>query len=177
MRRALTAEYVRARLGYDPETGTATWLPLPGDEHAVTRWNAKWAGKPVGSFDADGYRRVKLLGDSFLLHRVIWLHVTGCWPKNEIDHHDLNKANNRWVNLRAATPAQNRTNRVAQRNNRLGVKGVTQTRSGKYAAHISLRAGEKKKLLHLGTFGSLDEAKSAYAEHAVRTHGEFARVN
>lgn len=172
MRRNLTAEYVRARLTYDPETGIATWLPVPENGHPARRWNAKLSGKQVGSPDADGYRRIKLLGSSFLLHRVIWLHVTGDWPEHEIDHRDLNKANNRWDNLRVATQSQNRSNRPAQRNNRLGVKGITQTRNGKYAALIKDGPGMR----HLGTFKTVGDASAAYQVAALKIHGEFARV-
>lgn len=56
------------------------------------------------------YRRVCRGGNRVLEHRLAWRLMTGKWPTNEIDHRNGDKTDNRWVNLREATAAQNHQN-------------------------------------------------------------------
>jgi len=115
---------------------------------------------------------VSIDGREYRAHRLSWLYVCGEWPPRDIDHWDMDRSNNRWTNLRLATPGQNNANVPVRATNQLGVKGVRQMSSGNFQARIIV-AG---KLHHIGTFTSIAEASAAYAAAAVEAWGEYARV-
>lgn len=130
-------------------------------------------GIPVGQpMTPNGYLRFKFKGRSYLVHRVIWLLVTGEWPKNQIDHRNRLKGDNRWKNLRNATKSQNQTNCGPYQNNKCGVKGVQRRESGRYRAMVQFN----KKLIRLGTYDTVQEAHAAYCVAAKYYFGEFART-
>jgi hypothetical protein len=99
--------------------------------------------------------------------------MTDEWTKNLIDHINTDKSDDRFSNLREATVSQNGANRLAQRNNRIGIKGVRLSKTGK-RFEVSIKMQSKAKFI--GSFGSLDEAKAAYEASARNLFGEFARV-
>lgn len=66
----------------------------------------------VKTVDKDGYLLVKLDGYCYRAHRVIFLMMTGRWPKPTCDHISRNTLDNRWSNLREATHAEQTANRV-----------------------------------------------------------------
>ncbi|MCI0598747.1 MAG: HNH endonuclease [Beijerinckiaceae bacterium] len=124
-RNDITAERLRKLLTYDPETGIFTWLPREGDGREVRRWNARYSGKIAGCINkTDGYRYIKIDGQMYLAHRVAVLYVKGEWPRADIDHINLDRADTRFCNLRQATRAQNMANIRKQRNNTGGYKGA-----------------------------------------------------
>ena len=128
-------------------------------------------GTIAGTMRPDGKITVGIDGRMVLIHRVIFLWHHGHMP-TYIDHKDLNKLNNRIGNLRPATKAENGRNRSKQRNNTSGHKGVTWDKSrSKWTAAIVVN----QKRIYLGRFEDLNIAAKAYAEAAVRYHGEFAR--
>jgi hypothetical protein len=162
-------EFIRSIMDYDRDTGHLTWKRR---DSLHPSWNTKYAGKRVGCRRGDGYIVLGLGGAVYFGHRVAWAIVTGEWPKNEIDHRDLNPSNNAWDNLRAATSADNKRNR-GHVPNRSGVKGV-----GYYAATKRWRARIKvgDKEVWSGYFTSVDEAAAARAAALPLYHGEFARA-
>ncbi len=89
----------------------------------------------------------------------------------DVDHENLNRADNRGDNLREATRSQNNANTTVRKHNKLGVKGVS-VKCGKYVAHIKIN-GKKN---HLGTHDTIEAAAAAYSKAANDNHGEFARV-
>lgn len=156
-----TAEQVSGALEYIPETGFFYWK---------ISYKKIVAGKRAGNQHCMGYRRIGLFGFQFYEQRLAWVIMTGAWPKDEIDHKDLCKSNNKWKNLREATHLQNTYNRRS-RKNRFGIKGIGHS-GRKFTAKISV-AGE---FIHLGSFASKEEARVAYEEAALRHHGEFRRT-
>jgi hypothetical protein len=99
--------------------------------------------------------------------------MTGVWPKDQIDHRDLDRTNNRFDNLREATQAQNLHNTRAYCTNTSGRKGVSwHRRDRRWRVKIDVE-GEYR---WLGYFDDLEDAASAYAAAARELHGEFARV-
>jgi hypothetical protein len=105
--------------------------------------------------------------------RQIRMHrsILGASAGSEVDHRDGDGLNNRRSNLRPATSAQNQHNRRKQCNNTSGFKGVDR-RGDLWRARIS--AGNKR--LELGLFATPELAHAAYADAAVKLHGEFARA-
>ena len=85
-----------------------------------------------GTLGNRGYWQVRLLGERFVQHRIIWELHFGPIPEGMvIDHIDRDKSNNRIENLRCTSQSYNMTNQP-QRNSS-GLKGVYQNQSsGKY---------------------------------------------
>jgi hypothetical protein len=152
-------------VSYDPETGIFTRL--------VRTSNKVKVGDVVGARNSHGYLFVNVCGKRYAAHRLAWYYVHGQWPDADIDHINGNKADNRIVNLRAATRSQNCANTPVRRNSKSGLKGVRwQEHAGKWKAQIKDRDGSR----HLGYFDSKEAAHAAYVEAAGRLFGEFARA-
>lgn len=108
-------------------------------------------------------------GKRVRMHRQIMGLEAG--DPREVDHDNQIRTDNRRLNLRVCTEAQNQRNKPLQKNSTTGVKGVSfQKAKGKYQAKITING----KRIHIGVFSSLEEAGRAYAEAANRLHGEFA---
>ena len=170
----LTQSYLKSILSYDPETGVFTWKERQ-DVECPAQWNSHYVGKEAGCKQKIAhafYRRIRIKGKKYGAHRLAWLYMTGEWPPRQIDHIDGNALNNRFENLRLATPAQNLVNRGAHKNNKLGIKGVSKFRN-KYKAQIQAR-GQK---IHLGCFKTPEEASAAYTKAAEKYFGVFAKVD
>jgi hypothetical protein len=110
----ITAERVRGLFAYSERTGLLTRL-------VAARVRAR-VGDIVGTPNGDGYLAVRIGGRKYLVHRIIWLWMTGEWPAPECDHEDTFKANNRWDNLRLATGSQNNANKDVRADNKSGSK-------------------------------------------------------
>ncbi len=112
-------------------------------------------------------------GKMYKAHRLAWFYMTGEWPPDQIDHIDGDRDNNRLVNLRKATNAQNGANARLSKNNSSGFKGVSfDTSVGRWRASIR----RNRQLHYLGFFNTPEEAHAAYASAAVQLFGEFARM-
>lgn len=170
----LTADYLRARLDYDPETGVFRWKAISEIGNANVLWNARWAGRVAGHLNSTGYCTINLGRRHYQASRLAWLYVHGRWPEGEIDHVDHNPSNNRMSNLRDASHEQNLRNlkRVNARN-KSGVRGVSWCRATqRWRASICLDGKPK----NLGRFDTVAEAAEAYAIAAYDAYGEFANV-
>ena len=153
----LTHQYLLDNLKYDAEAGILTWR-LAGKGRRM--------GKPLGSDKGNGYLTVRILGLQYMLHRVIWFYCKGEWPKNDIDHEDQNKHNNRIGNLRDFTKTLNNQNlKTAKSSSKLGILGVRQVK-GKFHANI----GVNSKSVYLGSFDTIEEATEAYQAGKVKYH-------
>ena len=125
-------------------------------------------GKVVGIKDKEGYIRISVSGIQYKVHRIIWLMAYGVWPKNEIDHINGIRDDNRLSNLRGATRLQNARNRKSS----YAMKGITFYRDKqKFAGRIRY----ENKVIHLGYFDCPAAAHFAYIVAATKYHGEFAR--
>ncbi len=172
-RKWLDAETVRSLLIYDPNTGVFTWRKRANVTVTARSWNSRNAGNHAGSVSTLGYVRIRLFGKAWLAHRLAWLYMTGEWPPGEVDHVDRDKANNRWKNLRAASPSQNQYNKVL-RPSKSGFRGVCFHRqSGRWQARIKV-AGKK---ISLGYHPTAEAAAAAYDLAARKHHGNFGVTN
>jgi len=154
----LTQERLKELLHYDPDTGVFTWL--------VSKGRGK-AGSEAGTLNKIGYRILGFDGKMHRAHRMAFLYMEGEIPKEEIDHINRDKGDNRWSNLRHVSRSVNMRNRPLVSNNRSGVIGVCWSKStGKWQVLISIESGKQK---HLGVFEDFDEAvavrKAAEVEH------------
>jgi len=183
-RELITAEHAREMLDYDPETGSLMWKPRTPDmfeatprrsaEHACANWNSAWAGKEAGAKNKFGHIIVTILYQQIMSHRLIWLIMTGEWPKDEVDHENRVPFDNKWLNLREATHSQNGMNKGALSNNRCGLKGASlDKRVGKWRARI--KVGDK--IIWIGNFATAQEAHEAYKAASEIYHGEYGRAS
>lgn len=130
------------------------------------------AGDVAGVLDSRGYRQIGVGGRVYLAHRLIWAYVTGVWPTTLIDHINGNRDDNRWDNLREATPSENKANSKLMRTNTSGLKGAFFRKDiGRWVATI----GKHRTRRHIGFYDSAEEAHAAYAAEARRLNGEFWR--
>jgi hypothetical protein len=147
----ITAEQLRLRYFYSPETGEFKAKPI------------KYARlfQPVfGQLSPAGYLVCGIGGRQYRLHRLAWLYVYGEFPKLELDHINGVRTDNRICNLRECTRSENLQN---QR----GVSGAWQLKkSGKWVAAIGLN----KKTKRLGSFHTFDEAHQAYLKAKQELH-------
>lgn len=157
-------------MAYDPESGEFRWRgTLSGRGR-----NAKVAaGVLAGCLDTRGYRIIGLDGKLYRAARLAWLYMTGEWPAARVDHEDLSHANDRWNNLRLATPSQNAANAGVWKSNTSGFKGVSlERRTGRWVAQISC----DRRHIYLGSFDAPEEAHAAYVAAAKKHFGEFSRA-
>lgn len=112
-------------------------------------------------------------GQPFLfMHRVILNVPNGVGT----DHINGNGLDNRRLNLRNCSVAQNQWNQRLHQNNTSGYKGVD------YVPEFSVKQWRaqiqfKGKRLHLGLYGTAEEAARSYDEAAWKYHGDFASTN
>jgi hypothetical protein len=174
----LTAARLRELLAYDFMSGVLTWRARPvrpGTERTANSWNAKYAGCVAGCVHGSGYLQIKIDYRSYRAHRLAWVFQTGTWPKDQIDHINLDKADNRFCNLREATPPQQGANRCTQSNNKSGWKGVAWDKR-KRKWQVAIRNGGKHPV-HLGYFDKPQHAAAVYHAAALWFKGPFTRVD
>jgi hypothetical protein len=109
--------------------------------------------------------------NSTTMHR--WLMFGTESAQMVVDHRDRNKLNNRRTNLRLCTQSENSKNSKIPKNNTSGAKGVSLDVNGRWRARI----WKDMKEIRIGTFGTVEEAKTAYDNAAHKLHGEFASPN
>jgi hypothetical protein len=162
-RTLLTQEDLMDRLEYDQETGDFTY--------AKSYFKCK-KGNKAGHPNRDGYLVIMIARRYYKCHRLAWLYVHGEWPSKDLDHINGIRSDNRITNLREATRNQNGHNRKLQKNNICGVKGVNYRESrNRWVTRVRFN----NKVYHIGTFKTLEEAKSKREEKAKELHGEFYR--
>lgn len=110
-------------------------------------------------------------GKTTYLHNIICqLHGL---PKSP-DHANRNGLDNQKANLRPASISQNGANQGLKSNNTSGYKGASRDRrSGRWAARIKVNY----RNIHLGCYGTAEEAARAYDRAAVEYFGEYAWLN
>lgn len=165
---ALSLDFVRSILSYDPQTGIFRWKQRTDRDAA---WNARYAGTVAGVVDGNYIYITIGFPVRFAAHRLAWFYVYGVWPKHEVDHRNLVKTDNRLGNLREATRGQNAHNMKLFKNNTTGAKGVGfDRRRGKYRAQIKLNG----KAVWFRRFDTIEEAIEARRNELHRLHGEYA---
>ncbi|QIN99857.1 hypothetical protein misterkot_77 [Salmonella phage misterkot] len=104
-------------------------------------FNTRFAGKPVGAVNGNGYLcfRLNVEGYRWELrnHVVIFCLYYGYYPTKTVDHKDTNKLNNHPLNLRESTDAGNAQNRGAGKNNTHGHKNLEPLSSGNWRVRIT----------------------------------------
>ena len=113
----LTQDRLKELLEYNPETGLFI-------RKKTVAQNAK-IGNIAGCLKKHiGYISIAIDRKEYYSHRLAFLYMTGNFPENQVDHINRIKNDNRWINLREVTSAQNKQNMSLRKSNKSGAKGV-----------------------------------------------------
>jgi hypothetical protein len=131
----------------------------------------------VANFGGKRYLRVFVDGKPRSLHRMIYIWHYGI-PKNNIDHIDGDRANNKIENLREATQQQNCLNRKHHSNSKSPYKNVyraaaSENSNWKRNWVVSVNVAGKRK--YIGSFEDLELADLVATEARDKFQGQFAR--
>ena len=106
----LESAYIKRHLSYDPETGLITRDDRPP--------------KFKGSYDKDGYLKIRVQKVQYFAHRLAWFLYYGEWPESEMDHINRCRTDNRIENLRVVDRLTNVRNSDVKPNEKTGVRGI-----------------------------------------------------
>jgi hypothetical protein len=154
----ITQEELKSKYHYDSETGIFTKIKT---------------GKVMGSFDiTTGYIKIMFNRQRFAFHRLAWFYVHGVWPKEQIDHINGIRHDNRLCNLREANYHQNALNRKKLDFTKSKSKNVNyHNQSGKWRVRCTIDGIRKS----FGLFQNLELAELVANEIMEKHYGEFAR--
>ncbi len=143
----ITQAELKENLYYNPKTGDFTRL--------ASHSNRTKVGDIAGTLDCYGYSVVMVKGSIYKAHRLAWFIIYGAWPKDQIDHINHNKSDNRIVNLREADSRENHRNCPMQKNNISGCCGVSWVKRDKvWRAQIKIDG----TIISLGSYTDKFEA-------------------
>lgn len=162
----ISQDKLKEFLDYDPDTGELTWKKKPSKKVAK---NSR-----AGSLSKDGYRHVIFSGKKYPEHRLIWFYVHGEFPKEQIDHINHKRDDNRLCNLREVTHSENARNRTKNKSSKVQEVGIWFCKKRqRYIAEITLN----QKKVYQRSFENIDDAIQARKEKAKElgfhdNHGE-----
>ncbi len=185
--------FLRECFDYSPESGDLIWKSRPIDHffkpRDQSRWNKLYPGKVAGNkvfkkgikgrkdrrsciqvtfWDRETRRLI-----AYTAHRIIFALMEVEIPEDVlVDHRDFDPWNNKWKNLRLATHTQSSQYRQRRRGKQSDLPtGIHWCkRAKKYYVYIRVN----KKLLPLGYYHDLEEAKKIRREAEIKYFGEFA---
>ena len=155
----LTQARLKELLHYDAETGIFTRKKTHG---------AAKEGRSAGWLDAYGYLCIQIDKRAYKSHRLAWLYMTGEWPKNQIDHRNQVKIDNKFKNLRQATHCENMRNMAFAKKNLTGFRGVSRV-GNRFQAKITVNGIPQ----YIGLYLTPEDASFAREVVAKSIHGEF----
>jgi hypothetical protein len=148
---------------YDKETGVFT--------NKIIRPPC-FVGKVLGTKDTKGYLKIGIKNKVYSAHKLAWLYVYGELPKNQIDHINGVKDDNRISNLRDIPSQWNTQNQhKAPKNSKTGFLGVSwSTQKNKFRSCITVDGLQK----HIGFFDKAQDAAVAYQLAKQKFHPGYA---
>lgn len=160
----MNIDALKSLLRYDPDTG-------------LIYWTAKGKGmikkKAAGTLLYSGYLGICIGPKRWQAHRIAWALHHGVWPKDQIDHINGVKTDNRICNLREATNSENGKNLGLSKANTSGFKGVCfDKRTSKWRATIKVNFKAKC----LGRFERIEDAVKARKDAEAKYFKEWNRT-
>jgi hypothetical protein len=145
-------ERLKELLNYDPDTGVFTYRQKCGK---------KRAGDVAGTINDKGYTVITIDYRIYPAHRLAWLYVHGEWPKQQVDHINRIRNDNRIASLRDVNQSENILNASMLSNNKSGHKGV-------YFCNTRKKWVAQYKRTCIGAFTEIDHAVKARQEYEGR---------
>ena len=164
-------DYFDSELRYEANTGLLFWKKQK--QGRSTERPAGCLKRTTKNYKGNGYIVIRIGGRNgrlFKAHRVAWLLVTGQWPRADIDHINHDRADNRLVNLREATRAENMHNGSAHRDSTSGILGVRFHKSARKWTASLMSHGINH---YLGLFTDILDAQKARLEAEKQYFGKF----
>jgi hypothetical protein len=120
----------------------------------------------IGKGKNKSYWQVRAFGRTFKRSRVIFRMAHGRWPDPMVDHINGDSLDDRPVNLRECSPAQNAVNSRDKRRSTGLPRGVYRTAQGRFMARLTGKS--------LGTFDTPDAASAVYLRARKEAFRDFA---
>lgn len=134
----ITQQELKRLFIYEPETGIL---------------RSRRTGKALkADIIHNGYARKKIGRKNYLIHRLAWLYTYGKWPKDQLDHKNRNRLDNRIKNLREVTNRENAQNKERP------VGCSFEKWSGRWKAQIEIDG----RVRHIGRYDTQLGARRAY---------------
>lgn len=165
----LTQEELKRVLNYNQDTGVFTWK--------VNRGRLTKIGSIAGTVNQDGYIRISVNQKNYMAHRLAFLYMLEKFPDKEVDHINGISGDNRWINLRECSHAENGRNLKTNKGNQLGIAGIRLLKD-KYQARCAIKGKTYSKAFNINVLGedkALQQAKDWLYEISEIHHKEFSR--
>lgn len=161
----VSVDELRCRYDYDETSGILTKHHCPD----LGQWNE--ARPSLGYKHHTGYWFLTIDGREYSFHRVVYAYVHGLWPDHEIDHINGDRSDNRFPNLRPASPLENARNAGTRGDNSSGYKGVVWEgrNGGGWIARIQING----RRIYIGRFSQIEVAAEAYKAASARLFRDF----
>lgn len=155
----ISQEYLRSILSYNNDTGVFTWK---------NKMSARvFSGDVAGTIDNKGYRRIGFNGSYKRAHRLAWFYVHGYWPKQQIDHINRIRDDNRIENLRETSSLGNSRNRTSSIN-KFGVLGLSWCeKTQQFYSRITVKRKTKYIGYYPDMFNAICARKSAENKYFI----------
>jgi len=133
----------------------------------------------LGCINKKGYVKIRVLDRTYMAHRLAWLYTNGSMPKDQIDHINHDKADNKIINLREVSNQENLKNQGMRGNNTSGFIGVYwDNKQEKWSSQVMVDA----KCIFLGRFKNKQDAIKARKKANIKygfhkNHGEKTNVD
>ncbi len=120
---------------------------------------------------------ISIFGHRHGAHQWAWLYMTGVWPSTSVDHIDRDPTNNRWGNLRLASPVEQNCNRPWKDGKTVKEGGMRGTQMKRHKPHHAptwtaiIQHGHRR--YYLGAYRTTEEAHEAYVAAGRLIKGEF----
>lgn len=161
----VTQEQLKELLEYQPESGEFVWLAAKSRRVKV--------GAKAGSLRrVNGYTTIRIDGQRYRSHRLVWLYSYGVFPEKDIDHVNGNRNNNCLENLREVSRSENSRNVRMKSNNTSGFTGASlvekKRENGKIDKYwlttwVDISGRYKQKLFQISMYGDAQAKELAIA--------------
>jgi len=160
----MNIDVLNSLLRYESDTGLIYW---------IAKGKGKIKKKAAGTMLQSGYLGICIGPKRWQAHRLAWALHHGLWPKEQIDHINGNRTDNRICNLREATNAQNGKNLGVSKSNKSGVKGVSWEKyTGRWKASIRVNGLS----ISIGRFDTIEQAAFARQQAEQKHFQEWNRT-